>query len=83
MLYTLTADHTPTLSEAAQRLGVTEADLDDAFGVVLINPQQHLYTVSVRTGVTVQGDDTIVGPFSEPEIGTFACLGGNRLDLPE
>jgi len=36
-----------TPAEAAARLGIDRADIDEEFGVVSIDPEQHLYTVLV------------------------------------
>lgn len=67
-------DKALTVSDAAQKLGVTEADLDQSFGVILTDPQQHLYTVLVNENAKYKvkpADDTVGGPFSNPGIGTY------------
>jgi hypothetical protein len=64
----------PTLFEAANKLGLVEADLDQSFGIVLIDPQQHLYCILVsdnESSVVRPADGTVEGPFSDPKIGTY------------
>jgi hypothetical protein len=64
----------PTLSDAAQKLRVSEDDLDKSYGVVLIDPKKSLYAVLVRQ-TAVQSpsalDPSVQGPFANPEIGLF------------
>lgn len=62
----------PTLSDAAQELHVQVADLDPSFGVVLINPRKHLYTVLVRDYAASSAQGTKgEGPYSNPGIGLY------------
>jgi len=64
----------PSLSDAAQQLHVDRDDLDASFGVVLIDPKKHLYTVLVHENAIDNvraSDDSAEGPFSNPRIGTF------------
>ena len=64
----------PSLEAAAGQLGVTTNDIDKAFGVVLIDPQQGLYCVQVRAD-TLPADIAVrkpyQGPFSDPAIAPF------------
>lgn len=65
---------TPSLSEAAQKLHVDTRDLDESFGVVLIDPQKHLYTVLVNeeaAGHVRAPGKSVKGPYSNPRIGTY------------
>jgi hypothetical protein len=76
-------DGPPTLESAARQLGVSVADIDPEFGVVLIDPTRGLYSVQVdgdsiadRTGGS---EEPYQGPFSNPRIASF----GPGTDEPE
>jgi hypothetical protein len=57
----------PSLDEAAQRLGLTGADLDADFGVALIDPEKHLYAVrGISEHAAGRGE-----AFSDPPISHF------------
>jgi hypothetical protein len=73
----------PSLSEAAQKLHVQQQDLDQSFGVVLIDPKRHLYTVLVNEDAAgqVRGtSESVKGPFANPRIGSYGPIspGGGR-----
>jgi hypothetical protein len=64
----------PDLRSAAAQLGVSVADLDEEFGVQLLDPERGLYAVrvcgeSLPPGSADQG--TYRGPFSDPKIAPF------------
>jgi hypothetical protein len=64
----------PDLQSAAAQLGVSVADLDEEFGVQLLDPERNLYAVrvcgeSLPLGGADQG--TYRGPFSNPRIAPF------------
>lgn len=65
----------PSLSDAAEQLGVALADLNSAFGVVQIDPEKELYAVEVEAGALPAGKgaqgDAYGGPFSNPAIAPF------------
>ena len=61
----------PTLEEAARLLKIDAKHLDAQFGVVLIDPQRHLYTVLVDAGVVSASTGGERGPFSNPGIAHF------------
>jgi len=59
----------PSLEEAARKLNLDQGALDASFGVVLIDPAQHLYTVRVdasKLDPNRTGSDS--GPYSDPKI---------------
>jgi hypothetical protein len=59
----------PSLEDAARQLNVSVDALDASFGVVLIDPAQHLYTVRIdasQLGPNQTGSDD--GPYSDPKI---------------
>jgi hypothetical protein len=61
-----------TLAGAAKRLGVEPAELDPDFGVVLVSPTDHVYTVLLSEGATPVADgQSTAGPYSNPAIGAF------------
>ena len=61
----------PTLEEAARLLKVAVEHLDAEFGVVLIDPTRHLYTVLVDAGTASAEADGVQGPYSNPRIAPF------------
>jgi hypothetical protein len=65
----------PSLSDAAEQLGVPLADLNSTFGVVPIDPDRELYAVEVDAGVVPEnkpaGDGDYRGPFANPPIAPF------------
>ncbi|MGE5152152.1 MAG: hypothetical protein ACM3II_18695 [Rhodospirillaceae bacterium] len=68
---TIVPDKPPSLAEAAALLGVTVADLNEAFGVVPVDADKGLYAVEVDTDkLPAQSakDGPYRGPFSSPRI---------------
>jgi hypothetical protein len=61
------SEGTPSLEQAAKRLGLAAADLDQDFGIVLIDPAKHLYAVRGISGDALSRDRS----FSDPTIGHF------------
>ena len=53
-----------------QQLGLDDVEIDKTFGVVPIDPDQHLYTVLVspEAAQRVQGTPGVGGPFANPPI---------------
>ena len=53
-----------------EHLGLDEAELDKAFGVVPIDPDKHLYTILVSPDAArrVQGSPGVGGTFANPPI---------------
>jgi hypothetical protein len=73
-LYSIKAPNgPPSLAEAATLLQIVPSDLDDHFGVVLIDPAQHLYTVNTRTDQNNLAGHTsgTAGPYANPRIEGF------------
>lgn len=67
----------PTLESAAALLGVTVADLDSEFGVVLIDPVHSLYSVRVnadRLPSNLNLRTVVSGPFADVPIGPFSDI---------
>lgn len=64
----------PSLADVAHALHVQESDLDPSFGVVLIDPGTHEYTVLCRSPACAsvrQPEPNVKGPYSNPGVGTF------------
>ena len=61
------------LPHAAERLGVDLQVLDAEFGLVPIDPDQHLYTVLAEEEAVAGADARpgVSGPFSDPPIRPF------------
>jgi hypothetical protein len=73
MTVTIPGEH-PGIARAAQVLGVAPEAMDQAFGVVPIDPARNLYAVQVREdalkGKQKKGKD-FEGPFANPRIEPF------------
>lgn len=71
MTFTARSDH-PTLEEAAKTLGIPLTDFDRDFGVVIIDPAKHLYSVMARHCPPPKPDGKpFPGPWSNPTISTY------------
>jgi hypothetical protein len=59
-----------SLEEVRRLLGLREDELDQRFGVVNINPSEHLYTILVEEEAAerVRHADPVRGVFSNPKI---------------
>jgi hypothetical protein len=79
-LMTVTVPHgTPSLADAAKRLGVELSDMDTTFGVVPVDPDRGMYAVQVRAGQAQkqpEGSD-YQGPWSNPKIEPFGPIQGD------
>jgi hypothetical protein len=69
-------DHRPTLAEVQQHYGLRDSDIDPQFGVVEIDPREHLFTILVEPAaaekITGQpGEWQAEGPYANPAIGPF------------
>ena len=62
-----------SLDAAAQRLGVGVEDLDAEYGLVPVDPDNHLYSVLVdeKAGADAGRRAGVEGPFSNPRIEPF------------
>jgi hypothetical protein len=65
------AHERPSLAEAARSLRVDPRYLDPQFGVVLVDPQQGLYTVLVDEAAITDRPSDDSGPFANPGIAHF------------
>jgi len=70
----------PTIEQICGKYGFSPGELDGQFGVVEIDPQDHLYSIlvddaavaRVEPGWASRGDeDGLAGPFSNPVIEPF------------
>ena len=59
-----------SLEEVRRLLGLAEDEVDERFGVVNINPSEHLYTILVPEGTAERVRDApeVMGVFSNPKI---------------
>jgi len=62
-----------TLEEVRRLLGLDEAEVDPAFGVVNISPAEHLYTILVDEAAAsrVAGAEPVEGVYGNPRIEPF------------
>ncbi len=65
----------PTVEEIRRRFNLDLDDIDESFGVVEVDPANHIYTVLIEEHVAerLQPDDDwqFEGPFSNPRIAPF------------
>jgi len=63
----------PSLAFAAKQLGVEASDVDDAYGVIPLEPIRGLYAVLVRADRLQPPSeaDTYHGPYANPKISPF------------
>lgn len=63
----------PSLEQVAEKLKVAPSDLDAAYGVINIDPEEHLYSVLVEEDKLpgTGNEPGIEGPFSNPRIEPF------------
>ena len=62
-----------TVEKVAERLGLRPEEIDAEFGVVPIDPENHLYTVLVdeQASARVAAQPGVEGPFANPRIEPF------------
>ena len=62
-----------TVEKVAERLGLRPEEIDAEFGVVAIDPENHLYTVLVdeQASARVAAQPGVSGPFANPRIEPF------------
>lgn len=64
----------PTYESAARQIGVAVEDLDQSFGIVLLDPAKSLYAVQARADrISAGSDDSRAyrGPYANPPIAPF------------
>lgn len=65
----------PTVEQLQARYHLAAADIDPEFGVVEIDPEQHVYTILVEEAaagkITSDNRWKVHGPFSNPRIEPF------------
>jgi hypothetical protein len=73
-MLTLTRDPSRASLEAVQEdLGLDAADIDRDFGVVEIDPDEHLYAILVEESAAqrASGQEGVEGPYADPPIEPF------------
>ena len=75
VMMTIRANVPPTLDELQKQLGLADADVDQQFGVVEIDPDDHLFSFMVEehkaAQVSEQSGWEVKGPYSNPRIAPF------------
>ena len=69
------ADNPPTIEDLRRKYALREDEIDASFGVVEVDPADHLYAVLVEESAAAKiqpnGNWTIEGPYSNPRIEPF------------
>ena len=69
------ADNPPTIEDLRRRYALREDEIDASFGVVEVDPADHLYAVLVEESAAakIQPSEswTVEGPYSNPRIQPF------------
>jgi hypothetical protein len=75
VMMTLSAPKPPTLEEIRQKFQLDVEDLDEAFGVIEVDPNDQTYAFLVEESkvalIRPQNESTLQGPFSNPSIQPF------------
>ena len=75
VMVTLRLPKSLSVADIQQKFGLSDEEIDKNFGVVEIDPRDHLYTVLVDPSATArlgQGSGLdYAGPYSNPKIATF------------
>ena len=63
----------PTAEQVCQKYGLSPEDVDDQFGVIEVDPAEHVYTILVDEAAAARLDPDrangrLEGPFSNPKI---------------
>jgi len=65
----------PTIDEIQQRFSLTNEEISKSFGVVEVDPDEHIYTFLVKENavskIQSRTDVKVKGPYSNPQIGPF------------
>jgi len=68
----------PSIEQVAEQLGLANSAIDAGFGVILVDPENKIYTVRVDKSVLSKNEQQIEGvsgPFSDPKIAPFGTPG--------
>jgi hypothetical protein len=77
LLYTITWDgDAPTIKQVSSRYGLNPDEIDQEFGVILIDPDIHRYSIMIEetAALRLQGQsqpNPIEGPYANPRIEPF------------
>ena len=74
VMMTLQWPHAPTVEEICGKLGLAKTDIDGDFGVVEVDPDDHLYTFMVdeqKASEIAQNTADVEGPYANPRIAPF------------
>jgi hypothetical protein len=75
MMTIQTTDSAPTVEELRHRYALAEDEIDPAFGVVEVDPAQHIFTVLVEESAAAKMAPTerwkVAGPYANPSIEPF------------
>lgn len=80
VLLTITVSPGESLDEVAARLGIETDQIDQTFGLIEIDPDQHLAAIRVTpaAAAAIQGTPEVCGPFSDPQIAPFGPPEGDE-----
>lgn len=83
-LITVTLPPGSTLRDAMRRLGLASGEVDEEYGLVLVDPGQQSYALLVteETAVRVQGTRGVTGPHANPRMEPFGPPSPPARDRP-
>jgi hypothetical protein len=65
----------PTVKAIRERFSLAETEIDASFGVVEVDPEEHLFTFLVEEGAAAKiqpgGDWAVAGPYANPRVEPF------------
>ena len=72
-LFTVTLPAPATLERAAERLGLKPGEIDEHFGLVLVDPGRDQYAIMIEESAAARlaGAEGVRGPYANPRIEPF------------
>ena len=74
VMITFDAPQPPSIADVKQRFGLADAEIDEVFGVIEIDPDTHSYAIRVEDTAARrigEGSTNAQGPYSDPKIAPF------------
>ena len=82
VMVTFEATQPPSIDDLKRRFGLTDGEIDEAFGVIEIDPDARAYTIRVEESaarrITGGAESSARGPFADPKIEPFGPPSGRK-----